>query len=74
VNPAHLYVGTPQQNVADAVNRGRMTPERNAKLSVDAVRAIRAASETNSELAAKYGVAPSSISHIKTRKTWSHIP
>ena len=72
VNPAHLYVGTHAQNMADAKKRRRMNP--NAKLTVNQVVAIRKATGTNAAIAARFEIAPSSVSHIKTRKTWRHLP
>lgn len=44
-----------------------------AKLSVKEVKIIKKSKETNKALAEKYGVAPSTISDIKTGKTWGHI-
>lgn len=74
VNPAHLYVGTPKQNVADAVSRGRLNLQRNAKLNAAQVIAIRSAAGTHEAIAAEYGVARATVSLIKERRTWGHIP
>lgn len=88
VNPRHLYVGTNTDNVADKVKRGRCQrtlPKTQGVLhhaakvdeDEDAVREIRAAAGKFGEgrrLAAKYGLAPSTVTHIQQRKLWKHLP
>lgn len=59
------------------VNKGRMAVgERvsTAKLTEADVREIRASDEMGITLAAKYGVNKATISSIKLRKKWKHIP
>lgn len=77
VNPSHLYVGTHQSNMDDAVARDRnVRGERcwSAKLTDDEVILIRASKATDERLAAKYGVSRSNISMIRSRRTWKHLP
>ena len=45
----------------------------NAKLTAETVRLIRASLEPSHKLAALYGVSPSNINSVRTRKTWSHV-
>jgi len=77
VNPEHLYLGTPSQNLQDMYDRGRRdaTGENNpnAKLDADDVETIRERSDnaTNRELANEFGVASSTISMIVTGRRWS---
>jgi hypothetical protein len=83
VNPAHLWNGTHQENMADKVRKGRAsrvghppgagTPI--AKLTDDQVRAIRAMRSTASlrQIAQHFGVDFSNVSKICLRKTWRHI-
>ena len=76
VNPRHLYAGTVQDNVDDTRRSGNIpNGERchSAKLTKSDIRAIRASNETNVVLGARFGVAPSNISHIQRRKTWRHV-
>jgi hypothetical protein len=88
VNPAHLWLGTAQDNVNDALQKGRMrypgptTPLRGvanprAKLTEEDVLEIRAAygngDVTVRALATDYDVSPSLIHAVVTRKTWRHI-
>jgi len=78
VNPNHLYLGTPSQNMQDMYDRGRRdaTGENNpnAKLDSNDVETIRerSDSETNRELADEFGVASSTISMIVTGRLWSN--
>lgn len=76
VRPAHLYPGTPTDNMRDAVNRNRvLNGERNphAKLTADLVRYIRKSSEGCGDLAARFGVTHGAVSMARSRKTWRHI-
>jgi hypothetical protein len=83
-NPAHLWLGTMQDNQADKVQKGRnYKPERVgtelpwAKLNEDDIRAIRwyrrELGMTYNEIARIYGVVLQTIAHIYTGKTWTHV-
>jgi hypothetical protein len=72
VNPAHLRTGTPGENSADMVAKGRAprgeTAPR-AKLSDDDVQAIRGAvagGEAKRTVAARFGVSPKQVRNIVT--------
>lgn len=82
-NPAHLKSGTRQQMLSFLVKHGRtkQSPssiaaitktkrERSAKLTVEAAREIRASSESNIELAKRYGVHHSLICRIRRGEAW----
>lgn len=74
----HLRLGTHSENMADCFQKGRSTQgERNshAVLNADQVREIRGleGKERQVDIAAKFGVRPSQISHIWARRTWRHI-
>jgi len=79
VNPAHLYEGTPQTNISDAVSRGRNVRGTNchqAKFTDDDILAIRAriaAGEVNLRIAEEYGVYPGVISQIARGTRWAHV-
>lgn len=80
VNPAHLFLGDDQANVADKVAKGR-TPcgERHHRASfteadVVAIRSRYAAGVLQRDLAAEYGVNQQTISGIVTRRAWRHVP
>ena len=72
----HLRLGTAAENIADKVTKGRQArgvTHPAAKLTEDQVREIYASTEPCAELASMYGVNKSSISAIRTGRTWSHI-
>lgn len=78
VNPDHLYWGTPKDNVADMIRRGRDTRPNNEdhgghKLTKAQVRAIRESSDTQPALAAAYGVSQSLVSRIKAGNRRRHV-
>jgi hypothetical protein len=75
-NPEHLYVGTPKQNMQDAVRRGRVRRGETcatAKLTEEAVRFIRSSSMTVGEMAQRFGVTHGAISMARDGKTWRHV-
>jgi hypothetical protein len=78
VNPDHLFIGTAADNTNDMMKKGRgvfLKGERHgrARFSEDDIVAIRADTRSQIEIAKEYGVHESTISHIKTRRTWSHV-
>jgi hypothetical protein len=78
VNPKHLFLGTPGDNVRDMVRKGRSPDRRgerhpNAKLSNKDVVEIREARGTFKSIGKRYGVTRQMIALIKKRKSWSHV-
>jgi hypothetical protein len=75
INPDHLFLGTPAENTADALRKGRMArgERSNSKLTEHQVRAIRESRARLVDLANRYGVTISAICHIKSRKNWKHV-
>jgi hypothetical protein len=81
VNPQHLYLGTPMDNMQDKIARGRAKyihgeDHYGAKLTARQVRTIRRLRNNGSsfrELAKKYNVTASNIMKIVTRDSWKHI-
>jgi hypothetical protein len=82
VNPEHLRIGTQSENILDAVAKGRFvrTGRRRgtqchfAKLTEDQVRAIRSDERSSRVVAEAYGIDPTNVWQIRTRRTWQHIP
>jgi hypothetical protein len=80
INPAHLFLGTAQDNVDDMDNKGRrvsapMRGERHPrhKLSLSEVRAIRelsAKGHSRTELAEMFCISYPTISRIVTNRGW----
>jgi hypothetical protein len=82
-NPAHLWLGTHTDNMADASAKGRIkTPglkgekHPSAKLTDDLVRELRrrrAAGEGVCSLAAEFGLSPAAVSEAASGKKWGHV-
>jgi hypothetical protein len=74
-NPKHLLVGTHQDNMDDALERGRLAVgarHPRAKLTPESVAYIRRNPERMnlSELAAKFGVSKATVSYARSGRTW----
>lgn len=75
VNPRHLYEATPRQNQFDRRIDGTTRSGESVnfcKLTEDQAGRIILSSEATSVLARKFGVVPSTISEIKSRRNWKH--
>ena len=76
VHPAHLFLGTEADNHADKAAKGRSargTRNGAAKISESTVLAILAAAGRHQDVAARFGVAKATVSHIKTGSQWASI-
>lgn len=81
INPDHLFAGTPLDNIRDAIAKGRLKPKgedrSSAKLKNEDVLEIRESYksklENQYELARRFNVSRSLITHIVNRKAWTHI-
>lgn len=77
-NPAHLFLGTQLENIADreAKGRGSVPPSR-AKFTAGQVRQIRAEYErglvTQQSLADRWGISRGNLSKILTRRLYTHV-
>ena len=75
VNPAHLFLGSHQDNANDMKSKNRSSAPRgifspHARLLTTEVAQIKESSLNQSTLARKYGVNQSTISRIKSNSTW----
>lgn len=78
VNPTHLYEGTQEDNLRDALDRGRFpigTQRWNAKLTEANIREIRALCGilSQTEIAKKFGIQQPEVSRILNGLHWSHV-
>lgn len=75
VNPAHLFLGTKKDNSRDMASKRRAAGQDGRKLKPEEVARIReriTSGEIQRALAREYGVSDTTISEIKTGRTWSH--
>ncbi len=80
VNPAHLFLGTHDENMADCVAKARSSHgarNRGAKLSEKSVQEMRRIYElganTQASLAEMFGVSNQIVSYVVRRKVWKHV-
>lgn len=76
INPDHLWLGTHNDNIQDAVKKGRMhLGEKHgmAKLTENDVREIRNSPLSGVELAKKFKVGNMTISNVRRFKVWKHV-
>lgn len=81
VNPDHLFIGAPIDNVRDMIKKGRNVKPKGenhyyAKLTNDAVLLIREMSEygfSRYSLGVLFGVSHNTIKLIALKRTWKHI-
>jgi hypothetical protein len=78
VNPDHLFLGTPAENSADMVRKGRqitLSGEASPSAKITAkdaaeIRGLKQAGESYAALARKYGIHPATVWHIVTGRNW----
>lgn len=79
VNPDHLYVGTVQQNINDALRRGRTARgERQGSAvltaaDVVAMREMRATGATSKAIGRAFGVSTAQAYRVVTGEDWKHV-
>ena len=78
INPAHLFLGTTQDNTADKMRKGRHRSPRGsrhgwAKLTESQALEIRKSDGSARVVAAEYGVSRATVSLIRSNKIWRHI-
>jgi predicted XRE-type DNA-binding protein len=82
INPEHLFLGTPKDNMNDKMKKGRNfnvkgSQHGQAKLDEEKVleikRLLAEKNLTQKKIGEKYGVNQNTISLIKSGKIWSHV-
>lgn len=76
VNPDHLYYGDICDNVRDALEAGHipmMDKHKNAKITKDQAREIRASSGPADAVANKYGISASQVRNIRRKLQWRNL-
>lgn len=82
VNPNHLFLGTPKDNMDDMIQKGRKVTKPGdtnafAKLANSDIPKIRKLSQdglSNQQIAERFHVSRSTISMIVNGKTWKSVP
>lgn len=81
VNPEHLFAGSPAENSADMVRKGRsFSPHgelqgasKLAREDAERLLAMRESGMSQSAAAAMFGVSRASVQLLWSRKTWRHL-
>lgn len=82
VNPAHLFLGTHDENMADMLYKGRNTRGASARAKLteaQALEILKAKPAMDKQriaeaFSASYGVSPGAVLNIWRGDTWSHLP
>jgi hypothetical protein len=75
VNPNHLFLGTPKDNVQDCIKKGRYNTGFR-KLTKDDVRGIKKLlylGRTQEEIAVTYNISPAMVWRIKIGLAWKDV-
>lgn len=77
-NPAHLFLGSNAENMADKIAKGRSRAPKGeesgkAKICEAQARAILLDPRPYHEIGEEYGLTPSAIGSIKNRESWRHV-
>lgn len=80
INPAHLFLGTHQDNHKDMMRKGRHgykvhhgVDNVNSKLNDELVRKLRSDKRPRSVIAQELGVSKSLVYQVRVRKIWKHV-
>ena len=81
VRPDHLFLGTYQDNMADAKAKGRLKPpplyrgeqHPRSRLTNDLVRQIRDSKDGCWKWSRRLGLGLSTIKHVRNGRTWCHV-
>jgi len=75
INPAHLFLGTAAENIADAIQKGRFDPplRRLTAEQVVSMRALRDRGWLMKDIAREFGVARNTASQAIRGVTWKRL-
>ena len=73
VNPAHLFLGTHQDNAIDREKKKRSKTHGAQKLNARQARLIKSSSLSQTKLAKKFKVSRTTIASIRKGKTWKSV-
>lgn len=76
VNPAHLFLGSHQENMRDMVQKGRSARGEksvNTTLKESDVIAIRTDPRSHRAVGLDFNLSRTAVQHIRRRRTWDHV-
>lgn len=78
VNPDHLWIGSPLENMEDMISKGRDKPNRGTKngfavLNESVISDVRNNGLSCRETAEFYGVHVTTIRRVRSKTHWSHV-
>tara|TARA_R110000796_G_scaffold252537_2_gene387459 strand:+ start:4929 stop:5405 length:477 start_codon:yes stop_codon:yes gene_type:complete len=73
VNPAHLFEGTPADNMADRDVKGRNGSAKLSEADVLEIRELAASGMLQAEIARKFSCSQAVVSKIAWGKSWKHV-
>ena len=78
IRPDHLFLGDIKDNMQDMLSKGRENKAKGssvntAKLTEEAVKAIRSDTRSVKEIAAAYSVGQLAIYRVINNQTWKHV-
>jgi HNH endonuclease len=71
-NPAHLYIGTNDQNIADKIARDRAGKKLNKQKALEVLDMVAAGISQN-EIARRVGIHQCNVSRIASGRRWGHL-
>lgn len=80
VNPRHLFLGTPEVNTHDMIQKGRgvsgarVWSSKLSEIDVQEIRERLASGESGASIARQFRVTPTTVSNINRGHTWQHAP
>jgi len=73
VNPTHLRAGTPKENMIDKSKRGRSNQSKLVEEDILQIRELCDQKILQKDIAKKFGVHKSTVSHIKNKRTNAYV-
>lgn len=73
VNPAHLYLGTHQQNMLDMSNKGRSRQTKLTPEQIRIIRTLRASGYSLKSISSRFSISDGLVSMIAHRVIWRGI-